>query len=64
MNVAFLKEKDIRVVYLDIIVGEDTYKDGDLTNEALFAFIDKGYKVSTSQPGTKQIYECLSIFFR
>ena len=46
----FVKENDIRVVCLDIIVGTDTYKDGDLTNDQIYAFIDQNKKVTTSQP--------------
>ena len=50
MNASFIKEKDIRVVYLDILVGDKTYKDGELTNDEIYAFMDKNIKVTTSQP--------------
>jgi DegV family protein with EDD domain len=46
----FVAKHDIRVVYLDIIVGTETYKDGDLSNDQIYAFIDQNKKVSTSQP--------------
>lgn len=46
----FVQKHDIRVVYLDIIVGTDTYKDGDLTNDQIYALIDQNKKVTTSQP--------------
>ncbi|MCU0105317.1 DegV family protein [Acholeplasma vituli] len=47
---SFIKTHDIRVVYLDIMVGTETYRDGDLTNEQIYAFVDQNKKVSTSQP--------------
>ena len=50
MNASFIQEKDIRVVYLDILVGDKTYKDGELTNDEIYAFMDKNIKVTTSQP--------------
>ncbi|MDY0210371.1 MAG: DegV family protein [Acholeplasma sp.] len=50
VNEAFLKEKDIRVVYLDIIVGDKTYKDGEVSNEQIYEMMDKNIKVTTSQP--------------
>lgn len=46
----FVSKNDIRVVYLDIIVGTETFKDGDLTNEQIYAYMDQNKKVSTSQP--------------
>lgn len=50
MNQAYIKEKDIRVVFLDILVGDQTYKDGELSNDEIYAFMDKNIKVTTSQP--------------
>lgn len=38
------------MVYLDIIVGTETFKDGYLTNEQIYAYMDQNKKVTTSQP--------------
>lgn len=50
LNPEFVKTHDIRVVYLDIMVNGDTYRDGDLSNDQIYAFVDQNKKVSTSQP--------------
>lgn len=46
----FLSQHQIEVAYLDIIVDEKTYVDGDITNETLFEHMMQNKKVSTSQP--------------
>lgn len=50
LNPEFVKTHDIRVVYLDIMVNGDTYRDGELSNDQIYAFMDQNKKVSTSQP--------------
>ncbi len=59
----FVIEKDIRVVYLDVIVGQDTYRDGELTNDQIFAFIDQNKKVSTSQPAPNRFMNAYQSLF-
>lgn len=50
LNESFIKEKDIKVVYLDIIVGDKVYRDGEISNEEIYEYMAKHVKVSTSQP--------------
>lgn len=50
LNQDFVKTHHIQTVYLDIMVSNDTYRDGDLSNDQIYAFIDQNKKVSTSQP--------------
>ena len=50
LNGDFVKTHHIQTVYLDIMVSNDTYRDGDLSNDQIFAFIDQNKKVTTSQP--------------
>ena len=59
----FVIEKDIRVVYLDVIVGQDTYRDGELTNDQIYAFIDQNKKVSTSQPAPNRFMNAYQSLF-
>lgn len=50
LNSDFVKTHHIQTVYLDIMVSNDTYRDGDLSNDQIYAFIDQNKKVTTSQP--------------
>lgn len=57
LNQDFVKEKDFKVVSLDIIIGDKIYLDGEVTNDQIYDYMDKNIKVTTSQPAPSRFLE-------
>lgn len=62
LDQAFIEKEQIEVVYLDILVDNKIYKDGEISNEAIYEALGRNQKVTTSQPTPnrfKEAYEKL-----
>ncbi len=57
---AFIEKHDIKVASLNVIDGDDTYKEVDIDNDFVFDKMDQKHKLTTSQPSPtlfKEAYE-------
>ncbi|HKL61063.1 MAG TPA: DegV family protein [Acholeplasma sp.] len=64
LSKSFLSQHQIEVAYLDIIVDDKTFKDGEITNDELFNQMMQNKKVSTSQPTPSRFVEAFEAQFK
>ncbi len=58
-----IKERNIAVVPLNVIEGENVYKETDITPQFVYDELDAGRKLSTSQPSPEQFREAYARMF-